>query len=84
VWNRGIVHSFLILALVGGGKGPISCPSQIKPIEKPWYPLNWKLGGCQSRFGYPGDEKNLRLLLESKTRIIQPTARVLNFKEESA
>jgi len=51
------------LALVGGGEGPISCPSHIKPIEKPLYPLNWKLGGCQSRSGYPGDEKNLWPLL---------------------
>jgi hypothetical protein len=71
-------------ACVCGTEGLISCPSHSEPTEKPWYPLNWKLGGCQSRSGYLEDEKNLWPLLGFKTWIIQPSARVLNFKEESA
>jgi hypothetical protein len=39
-----------------------------------WYPLDWRLGGLQSRFGRIDGEKNSQLLPELELPIIQPVA----------
>jgi hypothetical protein len=40
----------------------------------PWYPLDTRLGGPQSRSGRGGEEKNSQSLPGLETPIIQPVA----------
>jgi hypothetical protein len=48
----------LTLAL-DGGEWAASCPGSFTPKERaPWYPLDRRLGGPQSRSGHSGEEKN--------------------------
>jgi hypothetical protein len=42
--------------------------------NSPWYPLDRRLGGPQSRSGRGGEEKNSKLLPELEPPIIQPVA----------
>jgi hypothetical protein len=56
--SRGIAPRFLISAL-DGGQWSASCHSRFTPQGKnPWYPLDTKVGGPQSRSGHGGEEKN--------------------------
>jgi hypothetical protein len=50
-------------------------PRQLYPQGKnPWYPLDRRLGGPQSRSGRGGEEKNSKPLPGLETPIIQPVA----------
>jgi hypothetical protein len=50
-------------------------PGPLYPQGKsPWYPLDRRLSGSQSRSGRGGEEKNSQLLPGLKTPIIQPVA----------
>jgi len=40
--------------------------------NSPWYPLDWRLGGPQSRYGHAGEERNSWPLPGFKTPNIQP------------
>jgi hypothetical protein len=42
--------------------------------KTPWYPLDRRLGGFQSRSGHGGEENNAQLLPELEPPIIQPVA----------
>jgi hypothetical protein len=42
--------------------------------KSPWYPLDRRLGGSQSRPGHGGEEKNSQPLLGLEPSIIQPVA----------
>jgi hypothetical protein len=42
--------------------------------KKPWYPLDSRLGGPQSRSGHGGEEKNSQILPGLESPIIQPVA----------
>jgi hypothetical protein len=42
--------------------------------KSPWYILDRRLGGPQSRPGHGGEEKNFQVLLELDLPIIQPVA----------
>jgi hypothetical protein len=42
--------------------------------NRPWYPLDRRLGGAQSRSGRGGEEKNSQPLLGLEPPIIQPIA----------
>jgi hypothetical protein len=42
--------------------------------ESPWYPLDSRLGGPQSRYGRGGEEKNFQALSRLEPPIIQPVA----------
>jgi hypothetical protein len=59
-----------------GGEWSASRPGHLTPRESPWYPLDRRLGGFQSRSGHGGYEKNSQPRRESKRRssIVQPVA----------
>jgi len=38
--------------------GQLHSPAALPPGKDPWYPLDRRLGGPQSRSGYGGEEKN--------------------------
>jgi hypothetical protein len=38
--------------------GQLHAPAALLPRKGPWYPLDRKLGGSQSRSGRGGEEKN--------------------------
>jgi hypothetical protein len=40
------------------GSGQLQAPAALPPGKSPWYPLDRKLGGPQSRSGRGGEEKN--------------------------
>jgi hypothetical protein len=42
--------------------------------KSPWYPLDRRLGGTQSRSGHSGEEKNFQPLPGLEPPIIQPVA----------
>jgi hypothetical protein len=42
--------------------------------NRPWYPLNGRPGGSQSRFGRFGEERNLSPLPRLEPRTVQPVA----------
>jgi hypothetical protein len=53
----------------------IFMPRPLYPQGKsPWYPLDRRLGGLQSRSGRGGEEKNFQTLPGLETPIIQPVA----------
>jgi len=67
---------FLTSAL-GGSKWSASRlpPPPLYPHgKKPWYPLDRRLGGPESRAGHGGEEKNSQLLPGLEPPIIQPSA----------
>jgi hypothetical protein len=37
--------------------GQLHAPATLPPEEDPWYPLDRRLGGPQSRFGRDGEKK---------------------------
>jgi hypothetical protein len=49
-------------------------PAASPPGKSPWYPLNRRLDGSQSRSGRSGEEKNSHPLSELEPSIIQPVA----------
>jgi hypothetical protein len=42
--------------------GQLHAPAALAPGEKPWYPLDRRLGEHQRRFGRGTEERNSRLL----------------------
>jgi hypothetical protein len=51
------MHS--LTSALDGGEWSASRPGRFTPRERaPWYPLDRRLGGLQSRSGRGGDEKN--------------------------
>jgi len=38
--------------------GQLQAPAALPQGKSPWYPLNRRLGGTQSRSGHGGEEKN--------------------------
>jgi hypothetical protein len=63
------IHAFLTLAL-DGGEGSASRPDP--QWKRPWYPLDRRLGGPQSRSGCDGERKNSQHLPGLEPPIIQP------------
>jgi hypothetical protein len=60
-----------------GGEWSASRLGRFNPRERaPWYPLDRRLGGPQSRSGRGGEEKNSQPRRESnpRTPIVQPVA----------
>jgi hypothetical protein len=55
--------------------GQLHAPADLLQGKSPWYPLDRRLGGPQSRSGR-GDEKNSKPRRESnqRTPIVQPVA----------
>jgi hypothetical protein len=54
--------------------GQLHAPAALPPGEDPWHPLNWRLGGPQSRSGRGGEEKNTQPLPRLEPPNIQPVA----------
>jgi hypothetical protein len=56
--------------------GQLHVPAVLPQGKSPWYPLDRRLGGPQSRSGRGGEEKNSQPRRESnpRTLIIQPVA----------
>jgi hypothetical protein len=56
--------------------GQLHAPAALSPEKIPWYPLDRRLGGLQSRSGRGGEEKNSQPRRESnpRTPIVQPVA----------
>jgi hypothetical protein len=56
--------------------GQLHAPAALPPGKSPWYPLDRRLGGPQSRSGYGGEEKNSQTPRESnpRTPIVQSVA----------
>jgi hypothetical protein len=56
--------------------GQLHAPVALPPKKDPWYALDRKLGGPQSRSGRGGEEKKHRPRRESnpRTPIVQPVA----------
>jgi hypothetical protein len=42
--------------------GQLHAPAALPPGKEPWYPLDRRLGGSQSRSGRGGEEKNSQQL----------------------
>jgi hypothetical protein len=74
-WGSGSIAP-RILDLGTRWRGVVSfAPRPLYPQGKnPWYPLDRRLGGPQSRFGQGGGEKNSQLLPGLEPPIIQPVA----------
>jgi hypothetical protein len=43
--------------------GQLHVPAALPPEKKPWYPLDRRLGGAQSRSGRGGEEKYRGMLI---------------------
>jgi hypothetical protein len=56
--------------------GQLHTPPLYPYGKSPWYPLDRRLGGLQSRFGRGGEEKNSQPLTGLDTPIIQPVAQL--------
>jgi len=55
-WRYSSTHS--LTSALDGGEWSASHPGHFTPQGKsPWYPLDGKLGGPQSRSGHGGEEK---------------------------
>jgi hypothetical protein len=54
--------------------GKLHALTAFLPCKKPWYPLDRRLGGPQSRSGLSGEEKNSQPLPGFLPPIIQPVA----------
>jgi hypothetical protein len=54
--------------------GQLHTPAALSPGKGPWYPLDMKLGGPQSRSGRGAEENNWKPLLGLEPPIIQPVA----------
>jgi hypothetical protein len=54
--------------------GQIHAPVALPQGKIPWYPLEWRLGGPQSRLGPGGEEKNSQPPPGIEPSIIQPVA----------
>jgi len=54
--------------------GQFHNPAALPHGKRPWYPLDGRLGGPQSRSGRGGEEKNSQPLLGLEHPIIQPVA----------
>jgi hypothetical protein len=54
--------------------GQLHAPAALPPRKSPWYPLDRRLGGPQSRPGRDGEEKNSKPRRESNpiTLIVKP------------
>jgi hypothetical protein len=51
--------------------------------KSPWYPLNRRLGGPQSRFGHGGEEKNSQPLPGLKLLTIQSVGLSPRYQKEN-
>jgi hypothetical protein len=54
--------------------GQLHAPATLPPGKSPWYPLDRRLGGPQSRSGFGGEEKNSQPLPGLEPPIIQRVA----------
>jgi hypothetical protein len=56
--------------------GQLRAPAALPQGRRPWYPLDRRLGGPQSRSEHGGEEKNSQPRRESnpRTPIVQPIA----------
>jgi hypothetical protein len=54
--------------------GQLHSPAALPQEKRPWYPLDRRLGGHQSRSGRGGEQKNSQPLPELESPIIQPIA----------
>jgi hypothetical protein len=54
--------------------GQLHALAALPPGKEPWYPLDRRLGGSQSRSGRGGEEKNSQPLPGIEPPIIQPLA----------
>jgi hypothetical protein len=54
--------------------GQLHAPAALPQGKSPWYPLDRRLGGTQSRSGRDGEEKNSQPLPGLEPQIIQPVA----------
>jgi hypothetical protein len=54
--------------------GQLDVPAALPQGKSPWYPLDSRLGGPQSRSGRGGEEKNSQHLLGLEPPINQPVA----------
>jgi len=52
--------------------GQLHVPAVFPQAKSPWYPLDRKLGGPQSRSGHNGEEKNSQPLPRLEIPLIQP------------
>jgi len=72
VGSGGIAPRILTSAL-DGGEWSASLPSRFYPQGKsPWYPLDRRLGGLQSRSGRCSEQKTIQVLPGLEPLIIQP------------
>jgi hypothetical protein len=54
--------------------GQLHSATALPPEKDPWYPLDRRLGGDQSRSGRDGEEKNSQSLPGLEPPAIQPVA----------
>jgi hypothetical protein len=72
-WRYRSIHS--LTSALDGGERPASRPGRFTPPRKcPWYPLDRRLSGPQSRSGCGGEEKNSQPLPALEPPIIEPVA----------
>jgi hypothetical protein len=68
-WGSGDSSTHSLTSALDGGEWWDSRPGLFTPRERvPWYPLDRRLGGPQSRSGRGGKEKNSQLRQDSNPR----------------
>jgi hypothetical protein len=74
-WGTGGIDPRILTPALDGGEWTASRPGRFTPRENsPWYPLDRRLGGTQSRSGRGGEENNSQPLPGIEPPIIGPTA----------
>jgi len=59
--------------------GQLHAPAALLPAKGPWYPLDRRMGGPQSRSEHGGEEKSSQPLSGLESPIIQPSAIPLSY-----
>jgi hypothetical protein len=76
-WGGGIAPRILDLGIRWSWVVSFTPRPLYSQGKSPWYPLDRRLGGSQSRSGRGGDEKNSQHLSELELRIIQRNIKLL-------
>jgi hypothetical protein len=65
--SGGIAPRIIWPRQIDGGEWSVSRPGRFTPWKSPWYPLNRRLDGLQSRSERGGEEKNSQSPPENRT-----------------
>jgi len=74
-WGSGGIAPLILASVLDGGEWSASRPwAPYTHGKSPWYPLERRMGGPESRSGQGGQEKNFQPLPVLEPPIIQPIA----------